>query len=427
MPNIFQSVGSALKHAWSVFNGRDRPIIDARDYGPSYSYRPDKKRMNRFTDRTMINAVYNRIALDVVSIDMHHVKLDENGRYREIVKDGLETVMNLEANLDQNRLAYMQDVVLSMFDEGVVAEVPVECDVDPAYTSGFDILQMRTAKILEWMPENVRLRLYNQRTGREEELILPKNRVAIHENPFYAVMNEPMGILQRLLRKMAILDTVNENNVSSKMNMILQLPYVVKSETQRQIANKRLGQLEDQLNGSKYGIAWTDGTEKIVQLNRPLENNLMAQIEYFTNLFYSQLGITASIMDGTADEKTMLNYYNRAIEPILTAIALERKRKFLSKKARTMGESIMYFRDPFKLTPVLNLADVADKFTRNEILSSNEFRAIIGYKPVDNPEADELRNKNMPIKDQEPQQLSGYPPMTENDQNDSVLGENQHG
>jgi len=427
MPNIFQSVGSVLKHAWSVFNGRDRPIVDSRDYGPSYSYRLDKKRMNRFTDRTMINAVYNRIALDVVSIDMHHVKLDENGRYREIVKDGLETVMNLEANLDQNRLAYMQDVVLSMFDEGVVAEVPVECDVDPAYTSGFDILQMRTAKILEWMPEHVRLRLYNQRTGREEELVLPKNRVAIHENPFYAVMNEPMGILQRLLRKMAILDTVNENNVSSKMNMILQLPYVVKNETQRQIANKRLGQLEDQLNGSKYGIAWTDGTEKIVQLNRPLENNLMAQIEYFTNLFYSQLGITASIMDGTADEKTMLNYYNRAIEPILTAIALERKRKFLSKKARTMGESIMYFRDPFKLTPVLNLADVADKFTRNEILSSNEFRAIIGYKPVDNPEADELRNKNMPIKDQEPQQLSGSPPMTENDQNDSILGENQHG
>ena len=423
MPNIFSRAGTALKHAWSVFNGRDRPAANYADYGPSYSYRPDKKRMRQFADKTMINAVYNRIALDVVSIDMHHVKLDENGRFRSIVKDGLENVMSLEANTDQNRFAYMHDVVLSMFDEGVVAEVPVECDVDPKYTSGYDILQMRTGRILEWMPQHVRVRLYNEQTGQEEEVILPKNKIAIHENPFYAVMNEPMGILQRLLRKMAILDIVNENNVSSKMNMILQLPYVVKSETQRTLANKRLGQLEDQLNSSKFGIAWTDGTEKIVQLNRPLENNLMAQIEYFSKLFYSQLGITESILDGTADEATMLNYYNRSIEPVLSAIAIERKRKFLSKKARTQGESIMYFRDPFKLTPVMNLADVADKFTRNAILSSNEFRAIIGYKPVDTVEANELSNKNMPVQDQR----GDTTPMPKTDQNDRNLGENQYG
>jgi hypothetical protein len=282
---------------------------------------------------------------------------------------------------------------------------------------------MRTGRILEWMPQHVRVQLYNEQTGQEEEVILPKNKVAIHENPFYAVMNEPMGILQRLLRKMAILDIVNENNVSSKMNMILQLPYVVKSETQRTLANKRLGQLEDQLNSSKFGIAWTDGTEKIVQLNRPLENNLMAQIEYFSKLFYSQLGITESILDGTADEATMLNYYNRSIEPVLSAIAIERKRKFLSKKARTQGESIMYFRDPFKLTPVMNLADVADKFTRNAILSSNEFRAIIGYKPVDTVEANELSNKNMPVQDQR----GDTTPMPKTDQNDRNLGENQYG
>lgn len=417
MPNIFERAGSALKHAWSVFNGRDRPMVNYPDYGPGYSYRPDKKYLKRYADKTMINAVYNRIALDVVSIDMHHVKLDENGRYREIVNDGLEEIMNLQANLDQNRFAYMQDVVLSMFDEGVVCEVPVECDLNPDLTSGFDILQMRTGKIVEWMPEHVRVRLYNERTGREEEVVLKKSKVAIHENPFYAVMNEPMGVLQRLLRKMAILDIVNEGNVGSKLNMILQLPYVVKSETQKQLANKRLNQLEDQLSNSPHGIAWTDGTEKIVQLNRPLENNLLAQIEYYTNLFYSQLGITAAVMDGTADEAAMLNYYNRAVEPILSTIAIERKRKFLSKKARTLGESIMYFRDPFKLTPVMNLADVADKLTRNAILSSNEFRAIIGYKPVDTVEANELSNKNMPVKDQA---QSAKQPTAEIDQNETI-------
>lgn len=395
MPNFIER----LQHAWSVFNGRDRPVTYV-DYGPSYSYRPDKKRLTRGNDRSIINAIYNRIALDVASIDIHHVRIDENGRYREIIDDGIEKVMSLEANLDQSRFTYTLDVVLSMFDEGVVAEVPVECDVDPKYTSGFDILQMRTGRILEWRPKHVRVRLYNDRTGMQEEIILPKDKIGIIENPFYSVMNEPMGILQRLLHKMNLLDAIDEQNGSSRMNMIIQLPYVVKSEQQRKTADARLAQIETQLNKSKYGIAYTDGTEKIVQLNRPLENNLMSQIEYLTNMVYSQLGITASILDGTADEKTMLNYYNRTIEPIVSAIVNERKRKFLSKTARTRGESIMYFRDPFKLTPVANLADIADKLTRNAILSSNEFRAIIGYKPVDDPLADELSNKNMPIQDQ---------------------------
>lgn len=413
MPNIL----TRLQHAWSAFNGRDRPVSYV-DYGPSYSYRPDKKRLTRGNDRSVINAIYNRIALDVASIDIHHVRVDENERYREVIKDGLENTMNLEANIDQNRQAYMIDVVLSMFDEGVVAEVPVECDVDPKYTSGFDILQLRTGKIVEWRPKHVRIRLYNERTGNQEEIIIPKNKVSIIENPFYSVMNEPSGILQRLIHKMNLLDAIDEQNSSTKMNMIIQLPYVIKSDQQRRTADARMEQLETQLNKSRYGIAYTDGTEKIVQLNRPLDNNLMAQIEYYMNMLYSQLGITASILDGTADEKTMLNYFNRTIEPIAAAIVAERKRKFLSKTARTRGESIMHFRDPFKLTPVTNLADIADKLTRNEILSSNEFRAIIGYKPVEDPRADELSNKNMPVQDQpEIPMQQKIPPKIGDDQN----------
>ena len=388
-----------LQHAWNAFNGRDRPVQYA-DYGPSYSYRPDKKRLHRGADRSIINAIYNRIALDVASIDIHHVRVDENRRYKEIIDDSLEKIMNLEANIDQTGFNYILDVVLSMFDDGVVAEVPVECNLNPNNTNAYEILQMRTGRILEWRPQHVRVKLYNERTGQQEELILPKDKIGIIENPFYSVMNEPMGAFQRLLHKMSLLDAIDEQNGSRKMNMIIQLPYVVKSEQQRKTADARLIQIENQLNKSKYGIAYTDGTEKIVQLNRPLENNLMAQIEYLTNMVYSQLGITASILDGTADEKTMLNYYNRTIEPILSAIVAERKRKFLTKTARTRGESIMYFRDPFKLTPATNLADIADKLTRNAILSSNEFRAIIGYKPVDDPMADELSNKNMPMQDQ---------------------------
>ena len=408
------SIKERIQHAWNAFNGRDRPIVNFTNYGPSYSYRPDKKRLTRGNERSIINAIYNRIALDVVSIDMHHVRLDENGNFSEVVEDGLERIMSVEANIDQTNSAYLHDVVLSMFDEGVVAEVPVECDVDPKYTSGFDILQMRTARVVEWQPQHVRLRLYNDKTGQHEDIIMPKSKVAIIENPFYAVMNEPMSVMQRLIRKMNILDAIDEQSGSGKMNMILQLPYVIKTDAQRATANKRLTQIEDQLNGSKYGIAYTDGTEKIIQLNRPIDNNLMSQIEYLTNLLYSQLGITSSILDGTADEKTMLNYYNRTIEPILSAIANERKRKFLSKTARTKGESIMFFRDPFKLTPVINLADIADKFTRNEILSSNEFRSVIGYKPVDNPAADELSNKNMPVQDRDNMSTQPYDYPEEN-------------
>ena len=416
------SIKERLQHAWSAFNGRDRPISYV-DYGPSYSYRPDKKRLTRGNERTIINAIYTRIALDVASMDMHHVRLDDKGRYVGNIDDGLEKVMTVEANLDQTRLAYILDVVLSMFDEGAVAEVPVETDIDPKYTSGYEILQMRTGKILEWRPKHVRVRLYNDRTGQSEEIILPKDKIGIIENPFYAVMNEPMGILQRLIRKMNLLDAIDEQNSSAKMNMIIQLPYVIKSEAQRKSANNRITQIEEQLTKSKYGITYTDGTEKIIQLNRPMENNLMAQIEYLTNLLYSQLGITTSVMDGTADEKTMLNYYNRTVEPILSAIAEERKRKFLSKTARSRGESIMYFRNPFKLIPLANLADIADKLTRNAILSSNEMRAAIGYTPVNTPLAEELSNKNMPQKDQPYDNQSGY----ENNQNDSNLGENQYG
>lgn len=400
MPNIFQDFKNRLQHAWNAFNGRDRPISYA-DYGSVTSYRPFKTRFSRIHDRSIINAIYNRIALDVCAVTMLHVKTDENGRFREEVSDGLNAIMTLEANQDQTAMSYMQDLVLSMFDEGVVAEVPVETDINPDLTSGFDILQMRTGKIVEWMPAHVRIRVYNDRIGRPEEIIIPKAKVGIIENPFYAVMNEPMGVLQRLLRKLNLMDAIDDQIGTNKLNMILQLPYVIKSDAQRLTANKRIGQLEEQLNKSKFGIAYTDGTEKVVQLNRPLDNSLLEQVEYLTNLLYSQLGITASILDGTADEKTMLNYYNRTIEPILDAIANERKRKFLTKTARTRGESIMYFRDPFKLTPVLSLADIADKLTRNEILSSNEFRAIIGYKPIDDPRADVLSNKNMPMQDQE--------------------------
>lgn len=419
MPNIFQRTGDALKHAWNVFRGRDRPISYA-DYGPNYSYKPYYLRRRMMNDRTIANAVYTRIALDVVSCDMHHVRVDDNGRYKEIIKDGLENVMSLEANVDQSRFAYTLDLVLSMFDEGVVAEVITDSDIDPQYTSGFDIHELRTGKVLEWMPNHVRVRLYNERTGNHEDVVVPKNRTSIIENPFYSVMNEPMGTLQRLLHKMSVLDAIDDQNGSGKLNMILQLPYVVKSEKQVAAANKRLTQIEEQLNRSNYGIAYTDGTEKVVQLNRPLENNLLDQIQYLTNLFYSQLGVTASVLDGTADEKTMLNYYNRTIEPILSAIANERKRKFLSKTARTQGESIMFFRDPFKLTPVLNLADVADKLTRNRVLTANEFRSVLGYMPVDDPQADQLINANMPMQDQ----LGSLQSKDkENDQNDRKTGE----
>ena len=360
-----------------------------------YSFRPDRVRFSRGNERSIVNSVYNRIALDVASIDIRHVKLDYNKRYIEDVPSALNNCLTLEANLDQTSRAFKQDIVMSMFDEGCVAIAPIDTKGDPFLTDSYDIHTMRTAKILEWYPDKVKMKAYNERTGRKEDLVMPKKVVAIIENPFFSVMNEPNSTLQRLIRKLNILDAIDEQSGSGKLDLIVQLPYVIKTESRRQQAEQRRSDIEQQLSGSKYGIAYTDGTEHITQLNRPVENNLMKQIEYLTSMLYSQLGITQSILDGTADETTMLNYYNRTIEPIISAIVDEMKRKFLTKTARTQSQSIMFFRDPFKLVPVAELAELADKFTRNEIMTSNEIRQIVGIKPSSDPSADELRNKNL--------------------------------
>lgn len=382
-----------LQHAWNAFLNRDP--TNYRDYGVSSYYRPDRPRISRGNEKTIISSIFNRIALDVTSIDMFHARLDENGRYTEQIASGLNECLTLNANIDQTGRAFIQDVVISMMDEGVVAIVPVDTTIDPTMSGSYDINSLRTGRIREWRPEHVRVELYNDKTGRKEEIILPKKSVAIIENPLYAVINEQNSTMQRLIRKLALLDVIDEQSGSGKLDLIIQLPYVIKSEARRKQAEERRKDIEVQLSGSKYGIAYTDGTERITQLNRPVENNLMKQIEYLTSMLYSQLGITQSIMDGTADEKTMLNYYNRTIEPIVAAITDEMKRKFLTKTARTQGQSIVYFRNPFKLTPVAELAEISDKLTRNEIASSNEIRQIIGWKPSDEPGADELRNKNL--------------------------------
>ena len=386
--------GSRLKHAWNAFFSRD-PTASYQDVGIGYSYRPDRPRLTRGNERSIVTSVYNRIALDVASITIQHVRLDENNRFLSVIDSGLNNCLTLEANIDQTGRAFIQDVVMSMFDEGCVAIVPVDTDKDPEKTGSYDINTMRTGKILEWHPRHVKVRVYNDRTGRKEDIMLPKDVVAIIENPLYAVMNEPNSTLQRLIRKLNLLDVVDEQSSSGKLDLIIQLPYIVKSETRRQQAEQRRRDIESQLSGSKYGIAYTDGTERITQLNRPVENNLMKQIEYLTNLLYSQLGITQSILDGTADDKTMLNYQNRSLEPIISAIVDEMKRKFLTKTARSQLQSILFFRDPFKLVPVSDLAEIADKFTRNEIMTSNEIRQIVGMKPSSDPKADELRNKNL--------------------------------
>lgn len=387
-------LSSRLKTAWNVFFNKD-PTYGYRNLGTNYAYRPDRPRMTRGNERSIVTSVYNRIALDVAAIDILHAKLDENDRYIETIDSGLNTCLNLEANIDQTGRSFIQDVVMSMFDEGVVAIVPVDTINDPTQTDGFDIQSMRTGRILDWYPRHVKVRVYNDRTGEKEDLILPKKAVAIIENPLYAIINEPNSTMQRLIRKLNILDSIDEQSGSGKLDLIIQLPYVIKSDARKKQAEERRQAIEDQLSGSKYGIAYTDGTERITQLNRPVENNLMAQIEYLTSMLYSQLGITQSIMDGTADEQTMLNYYRRTTEPIVAAIVDEMKRKFLSKHARTQRKTILYFRDQFKLVPVEKLAEIADKFTRNEIVSSNEFRHVIGYKPSNDPRADELRNKNL--------------------------------
>lgn len=389
-----ESFGSRLKHAWNAFMNRS-PTYRTADYGASYSYRPDRPRLTKGNERSIITSVYNRIAMDVAAISIQHVRLDANGRFLSAMDSGLNRCLILEANLDQTGRGFVQDIAMSMMDEGVVAIVPVDTTVDPTVSSSYEINTMRTGKILEWYPQYVRVRIYNDRTGNKEEIMLPKSQIGIVENPLFAVMNEPNSTMQRLARKLALLDVIDEQSGSGKLDLIIQLPYVIKTDARRQQAEKRRKDIEDQLSGSKYGIAYTDGTERITQLNRSVENNLMHQIEYLTSMLYSQLGITQEIMDGTADDKTMLNYYSRTIEPFVSAIADEMKRKFLTKTARSQFQSIAFFRDPFKLVPVSELAEIADKFTRNEILSPNEMRQIIGLKPSADPKADELRNRNV--------------------------------
>ena len=399
-----------LKHSWNAFFSRD-PTYIYRDTGPSYSHRPDRPRFTRGNERSIVTSIYNRIALDVAAVSIQHVRLDDSGRFLEPINSGLNNCLTLEANIDQTSRAFIQDVVISMFDEGCVAIVPVDTDSDPEKGS-YDIDTMRTGQIIEWYPRHVKVRVYNDRTGQKEDIICSKDTVAIIENPLFAVINEPNSTMQRLIRKLNLLDYIDEQSGSGKLDLIIQLPYLVKTETKRQQAEKRRQDIEDQLTGSKYGIAYTDATERITQLNRPVENNLMKQIEYLTSMLNSQLGITTTIMDGTADEKTMLNYNNRTVEPIVSAIVDAMKRTFLTKTARSQKQSILFFRDPFKLVPVNDLAEIADKFTRNEIMTSNEIRQIVGMRPSDDPRADELRNANINQSNEEIAQKNGDPNST---------------
>lgn len=392
------NIGSRLKHAWNAFLNRDPP--GSRYYGGGYSYRPDRMRFSRGSERTIINAIYNRIALDAASITINHVKLDENNRFDSIIDSGLNYCLNTEANADQTGRGLIQDIVMTFLEEGVAAVVPEKTNFDPRYSNSYEIYSMRVGVPVEWYPNHVRVRLFNELTGQKEEITFPKKMVALIENPFYAVMNAPNSTMQQLVRKLALLDVVDEQAGSGKLDMIIQLPYVIKSQTRRDQAEQRRAEIEKQLSGSKYGIAYTDGTERIVQLNRSLENNILKSIEYLTNMVYSQLGVTQEILNGTADEKTMNNYMNRIIEPVISAIADEFKRKFLTKTARTQGQSIMFFRDPFRLAPVSMIAEMADKFTRNEIMTPNEFRQVIGMKPSKDPKSDQLANRNIASADE---------------------------
>lgn len=394
------SIGSRFKHAWNAFLNRD-PTYQYRDIGSGSYYRPDRIVLTRGNDRSIVTAIYNRMAMDVAAISIKHCELDKNGRYKSDADSTLNECLTLSANTDQTGRALLQDIAMSLFDEGCVAIVPVDTDRDLHKTDSYDILSLRTGKIVEWYPLHVKVRLYNERTGKQEDVLLPKNDVGIVENPFFAVMNQPNSTAQRLMRKLSLLDVTDEQTASGKLDLIIQLPYVVKSDARRIQANERRKDIESQLTGSKYGIAYIDGTEKITQLNRSLENNLLKQVEFLTNQLYSQLGITQEIMNGTADEKTMLNYNNRTIEPIVAAIVDEMRRKFLTKTSRSQGKTILYFRDPFRLVPINDIAEIADKFTRNEILTSNEVRQIVGFKPSSDPKADELRNSNISHPDEE--------------------------
>ena len=407
------SIPSRLKHAWNAFQMNRNPTYTNNYYGSSSSTRPDRMRFSRGNERSIVTSIYNRIALDVSQLSFEHVQLDKDGRYSETKTTGLNTCLTLEANLDQTSRAFFQDAALSMFDEGSIALVPIDTNLDPNITGCYDIESIRVGQILTWYPKHIKVRLYNEQTGIKEDRIIPKSIAAIIENPFYTVMNQSNSTMQRLIRKLSLLDAIDEQSASGKLDLIIQLPYTVKSNLRKQQAEERRKAVEDQLYDSKYGIAYIDSTERVIQLNRPVENNLMSQIEYLQNLLYSQLGITQSILDGSADDKTMLNYYNRIVEPIAAAFVDEMRRKFLTKTARTQGQSIMFFRDPFKLVPVNELAEISDKLTRNEIASSNEMRQTIGWKPSKDPKADELRNKNLNQpeselqKDQTSQNLKG--------------------
>lgn len=398
------NLSTRLAHAWNAFTSRDptQYIIT----GPGYSSRPDRPRLSRGNEKSIATSIFNRIALDVSSVNIKHCRLDKNGRYVEDIDSGLNNCLNLEANKDQTGRAFIQDVVLSMLDEGCVALVPVETTIDPKSSNSYQIDSMRTGKITEWYPDMVRVRLYNDRTGEKKEILLPKNQVAIIENPLYAVVNEYNSTMQRLIRKLSLLDVTDEQTASGKLDLIIQLPYVIKTEARRAQVERRRKDIIDQLTGSQYGIAYTDGTEKIIQLNRSLENNLLKQVEYLTNMVYSQLGITQSVLDGTADEKTMLNYMNRTVEPIISAIVDELKRKFLTKTARSQLQSIVYFIDPFRLVPANDIAEIADKFKRNEIMTSNEIRQIVGMQPSKDPKADKLVNSNISQAKQDMSQIS---------------------
>nr|DAM83770.1 MAG TPA: portal protein [Caudoviricetes sp.] len=417
-------ISERIKHGWNAFLNRD-PTYNYRDLGgPSYGYRPDRMRFTRGNERSIVTSVYNRIALDAASIDIMHVQLDKDDRFESIRDSDLNECLTRNANIDQTGRAFIQDVVMSMLDEGCVAIVPVDTTFNPDITNSYDINTMRTAKIVEWYPAHVKVNVYNDRTGRKQDLTLPKKTVAIIENPLYAVINEPNSTMQRLIRKLNLLDVIDEQSGSGKLDLIIQLPYVIKTEARRQQAEKRRKDIEMQLAGSKYGIAYTDGTERITQLNRSVDNNLMKQIEYLTSMLYSQLGITQAILDGTADDKTMLNYYNRTIEPIVSSIVDEIQRKFLTKTAITQKQAIAYFRDPFRLVPVNEIAEIADKFTRNEIMTSNEIRQIVGMKPSKDPNADELRNKNL---SQSNEMLKEKQPDNDDIEGNQSEGGNQNG
>lgn len=407
-----ESIGTRLKHAWNAFFNKDPTPIKWNE-GYSYSYRPDRPRLTKGNERSIVNAIYNRIALDVSALNIRHCRLDNNERYSEDVDSKLNRCLTTEANIDQTGRSFIQDVVMSMLDEGCVAIIPVDTETNPTVSSSYDILTMRTGKILEWRPTTIKVRVYNEKTGQKEDIVVPKKIAAIIENPLYSVINEPNSTMQRLIRKLNLLDSIDEQSGAGKLDLIIQLPYIIKTDARRKQAEERRKDIEMQLSGSKYGIAYTDGTERITQLNRPVENNLMKQIEFLTSMLYSQLGITQAVLDGTADEKTMLNYSSRTIEPIASAIVDEMKRKFLTKTAITQGQSIEFFSDPFKLVPLSSIANIADAFIRNEILTSNEIRGIIGMKPSDDPKADELSNPNMPQEETYPYEQVQEEPYSE--------------